>query len=98
MKTRKVPEGLSGQVEQESAVCPYSRGSQLRAALARVPQKLTEGVSFLLLGWSKTNSGVLCAPMGSPIHERHGNTAVSPAEAIKMVRGLKHMMCKRRLS
>lgn len=97
MKIRKVPGGLSGQVEQESAACLCSRGGQLHAALARVPEKVKGGVSFPLLGWGKSNSGVLCALVGSPVHERHGHAGVSSAETIKVVRGLKHMMRKRRL-
>lgn len=97
MKNRKVPVCHSGQVEHKSAVCTCSRGGQLHAALARVPEKVKGGVSFLL-SCGKTNSGVLRALVGSPLHERYGRTGVSPAEAIKMVRGLKHMMWRRRLS
>lgn len=74
---------LSGEAEQELAVCPCSRGGQLRALLARVPEKVKGGVSLPLLDCSKTNSEVLCALVGSPVHERHGHPGVSPAEAIR---------------
>lgn len=68
MKNRKAPVCHSGQVEHKSAVCTCSRGGQLDAALARVPEKVKGGVSFLL-SCGKTNSGVLRALAGSPLHE-----------------------------
>jgi len=73
-------------------VCPYSREGQLHATLARVPEKVEGVVSF-----SPLSCGALCALLGSPAPERCGHAGASPGEAIKMVKGLKHMMHKRRL-
>lgn len=78
METRGVPGALSEQVEQESAVCPCSRGGQLHAAL---PEEV-KGADISSSWLSKTHSGVLCACVGP--HERHGHVRVNPAEAMVM--------------
>lgn len=60
-------------------------------------QQLKGGDPPLLLGPSEATSGVLSSVLGFSVQRGQATNEESPVEAMKMVKGMEHLLCEKRL-